>query len=119
MGRDVRPDGGDDGVPHILVRAAAGGAVDRVERGIEEEGVPWVVRSDATGDAASVAHEAAKESPLKIGVSVIDDRIVVHHKQLPAERPLFDAEEVSPETARRLGSNAARLAKGTPLKPID
>lgn len=140
MAGGARPDGGDpggsgsdggSGVPRILLRApgAADGTVAQVERGIEEEGVPWAVRSegsespregsDSPRDGVALAHEAATASSLKIGVSVIDDRVVVHHGRLPADDPLFDESEVSAALARRLGSNAARLAKGTPLKPVD
>lgn len=119
---DPRPDGsgGDDGVPRVRVRCDDGsGLVAHVEHGIEEDGVPWAVESGVTGDSVSVAFEAARASSLKIGVSVLGDRVVVHHKQLPADEPLFDVRGVSAGTARKLGSNAARLAKGTPLKPLD
>jgi hypothetical protein len=44
--------------------------------------------------------------------------VVVHHKQLPDDDPLFDVAEPTPDDARKLGSNAARLAKRMPLKPI-
>ncbi|WP_254537015.1 glycerol dehydratase reactivase beta/small subunit family protein [Halomarina litorea] len=120
MGGDPRPDGGGDDVPRILVRCGdESRLVSHVEHGIEEDGVPWAVESGATGDGVSVAFEAARASSLKIGVSVLGDRVVVHHKQLPDDDPLFDVREVSTATARKLGSNAARLAKGTPLKPLD
>jgi len=111
-----------DDPPRIFVRclgAAEPDAVSYVEHGIEEEGVSWVVQLGFEGDGVAVAQGASDSSPLKIGVSVDDDgRIVVHHEQLPAEEPLFDVADVTEEAARSLGANSARLAKGTPLKPI-
>jgi len=93
--------------------------IDDLEHGIEEEGVSWVVQSGYEGGAVPVAHQAAVESKLKIGVGVThDERIVVHHKQLPSEDPVFDVSDTTPKLARRLGTNSARLAKGIPLKTI-
>lgn len=93
--------------------------IEYVEHGIEEEGVSWAVQRGYNGEGVSVAHEAAVNSPLKVGVSVMpDSRIVIHHKQLPSDNPVFNVSEVTAETARKLGSNSARLAKGTPLKPV-
>lgn len=112
----------DDEVPRIFVWCIGDKepeAVQYIEHGIEEEGVSWVVQRGYEGDGVNVAHEASTNSSLKIGVSVThDSRVVVHHKQLPDADPLFDVDEVTPETARKLGSNSARLAKGTPLKPV-
>lgn len=118
MEDDPRSDGDD--APRILVRCdETSDVVAQVEHGIEEDGVPWAVEDGVTGDSVAVAHEAARTSSLKIGVSVLDDRIVVHHRQLPAADPLFDVRGATAVTARKLGSNAARLAKGTPLKPVE
>lgn len=89
-----------------------------LEHGMEEEGVPWLVQFGADESGVATAYDAAVESPLKIGVSVSDTRIVVHHKQLPPDSPVFDVDAVTAEAARALGSNAARLAKGTPLKTV-
>lgn len=90
-----------------------------IEHGIEEESVSWVVRSGFDGDTVSVAYKAALESSLKVGMSVShDSRVVIHHKQLPDDDPVFDVSEVTPETARKLGSNSARLAKGIPFKTV-
>jgi hypothetical protein len=94
-------------------------SVDYIEHGIEEEGVSWAVQSGFDGDSVPVAYDAAVSSSLKIGVSVApDQRVVVHHKQLPDTDPIFDVARTTADTARKLGSNAARLAKGTPLKQV-
>lgn len=121
MSRGDAGSSGDDGIPRIYVRCLGetnSKWVESVENGIEEEGVPWAVESGFEGDSVAVAHEAAVESPLKIGVAVSDTRLVVHHKHLDADAPLFDVSGVTADSARRLGSNAARLAKGTPLRPV-
>ncbi|EMA59576.1 glycerol dehydratase reactivase beta/small subunit family protein [Halorubrum lipolyticum] len=111
----------DDEIPRIFIRCLSDDIpelVQYIEHGIEEEGVSWVVQHGYDGDGVAVAHEASYDSSLKIGVSVHDSRVVIHHKQLPSDDPLFDIDQTSPETARKLGSNSARLAKKTPLKPI-
>lgn len=111
-----------DEVPRVFVRCIGDrtpSLVQYIEHGIEEEGVSWAVQPGYDGAAAAVAHRAAMDSKLKIGVCVAaDGRVVVHHKQLLNDDPLFDVAEPTPDDARKLGSNAARLAKRMPLKPI-
>jgi hypothetical protein len=114
----------DDEVPCIIVRCFGDPETEpewvaSLEHGLEEEGVPWLVEFEADGDSVATAYRAALESALKIGVSARDTRVVVHHKQLADDSPLFDVSGVTASDARTLGSNAARLAKGTPLKPVD
>lgn len=93
--------------------------VEYIEHGLEEEGVSWAVQSGYEGEGVPVAYDAAVSSPLKIGVSVTPaQRVVVHHKQLPDDDPVFDVAGATTDTARKLGSNAARLAKGSPLKQV-
>ncbi|XVH33374.1 glycerol dehydratase reactivase beta/small subunit family protein (plasmid) [Haloferacaceae archaeon DSL9] len=90
-----------------------------VEHGLEEEGVSWTLQSVDTVDCVATAYQAAVRSTLKIGLcATIDGRLVLHHKQLPRDQPLFDISEVRSDTARQLGANAARLAKGTSLKEL-
>lgn len=111
----------DDEIPRVHVRCLDDEDpewIEYIEHGLEEEGVSWVVQIGFDGDSVAVAYDAAMESALKIGVSVTGSRVVLHHKQLPPDAPVFDVTDVMAESARRLGSNAARLAKGTPLKLI-
>jgi len=112
----------DDEIPRVFVWCVGDGIpehVDQIEHGLEEEGVSWAVRDGFDGESVAVAYEASMNSPLKIGVAVTQDgRVVVHHKQLPDGDPVFDVTSVDEITARKLGSNSARLAKGTPLKPV-
>lgn len=111
-----------DDVPRVFVRCIGDREPDLVqyiEHGIEEEGVSWAVQPGYDDDSVAVAHGAAMDSKLKIGVGVTPDaRVIVHHKQLPSDDPLFDIAEPTTEDARRLGSNAARLAKRMPLKQV-
>ncbi len=113
----------DDAMPRLFVRCVGDREpelVQYIEHGIEEEGVPWVVQHGYDGDGVSVAYDASVTSSLKIGIGVApDSRVVVHHKQLPDDDPVFDRSDVTAKTARALGSNSARLVKGTPLKPLE
>lgn len=112
----------DDDIPRVYVwciGAQESNLIEYIEHGIEEEGVSWSVRFGFDGDSVSVAYEASVNSPLNIGVSVTpDSRVVVHHKQLPENDPVFDISDVTADLARKLGANSARLAKGTPLKTV-
>ena len=113
----------NDELPRIIVRCIGKdeiSEVEYIEYGIEEEGVPWTVQQGYEGDSTVVAHSAAADSPLKVGVSITPElRVVVHHQQLDSDAPVFDISKVTAETARKLGSNSARLAKGTPFKLIE
>ena len=61
---------GDDDLPRVQVWVTGGREPDllaSIERGLEEEGVPWIVR-EAEGGAVSLACEASRASALKIGL---------------------------------------------------
>jgi hypothetical protein len=113
---------GDDDLPRVQVWVTGGREPDllaSIEHGLEEEGVPWVVR-EAEGEGVSLAYEASRASALKIGLVLTPEgRVVIHHEQLPADKPIFDTADATPALARTLGSNAARLAKSTPLAPVE
>lgn len=87
--------------------------------GLEEEGVPVSVQHVSTGTAGQRAWQAARRSPLNVGLGLdCGSRIAaLHHKDLPASEPLLTISEaeLKPERLRRLGANAAKLAKGDPL----
>ena len=112
----------DDEVPRIHIQYPGElepESMAAVEHSIEEESVSWIVQSGSNDDAVAMAYEAAVASSLGIGVSVTpDSRIVIHDERLQVDDPVFDNSETTPEQAERLGSNAARLAKGIPLKSI-
>ncbi len=86
---------------------------------MEEEGIPFEVEECPSGEAVGVAKEAAHMSPLNVGIGVDGAKgtMVLHHRDLPADQPLFvlDLREAGPDELRRLGINAARLVKSEPL----
>ena len=87
--------------------------------GLEEEGIPFEVQESPPGRAVALAKEAAQMSPLNVGIAVsgVEQSVVLHHRDLPAEQPLFviDLRSAPPKELRRLGMNAARLVKAEPL----
>lgn len=120
----------DGDVPRIIVRSLSSGSlIEQLERGIEEEGVPWAVQrleaDDSDSDrqrtgSAAVAHQAASDSGLKIGIGVsADGELALHHARLPEDDPLLSVTNATASEARTVGTNAARLAKHMPLKPLN
>jgi hypothetical protein len=107
--------------PAVNVLIVQGGNVDLqpVFWGMEEEGIPFAVEECSSGEAIGVAKEAAHMSPLNVGIGVDATRgtVALHHRDLPADRPLFvlRLREVGAAELRRLGVNAARLVKSEPL----
>ena len=110
-------------IPSVVVlRLAEAGAqvLREVCAGIEEEGVPTRVvvpsgDSDTDGETVLLAHEAAEESRLDVGVALGVEAVVVHHAKLPERSP---AQVVPAEAGtagwRGAGRSAARIVKGLP-----
>lgn len=91
-------------------------AIAEVLLGLEEEGVPVEVTRHTDLNPLALAHDAALESRLGIGIGVSLDYIVTTTEKLPAERPyLVEILHRSEATDRAAGSNAARLVKRMPL----
>ena len=97
---------------------------EEVERivllGLEEEGIPAEVRASEQDEPAGVlARHAALGSALNVGIGICgaDSTVALHHRELPAERPLVEltVRDCNSTDLRRLGANAARLVKGNPL----
>src|SRR5579863_3482229 len=111
--------------PAVSVLTVRGGTVDLqpVYWGMEEEGIPFEVEECPSGEAVGVAKEAAHMSPLNVGIGVDGAKgtVVLHHRDLPADQPLFvlNLREVGSAELRRLGINAARLVKSEPLVLTD
>src|ERR1700760_873114 len=107
--------------PAIVVLLVRGRAADiqPVLWGMEEEGIPFEVQECSAGEVIGVAKEAAHISPLNVGIGVDGAKgtIVLHHRDLPADQPLFvlNFREAGTRTLQRLGINAARLVKSEPL----
>ncbi|MHB1042811.1 MAG: glycerol dehydratase reactivase beta/small subunit family protein [Eubacteriales bacterium] len=87
--------------------------------GIEEEGVPVAVKT-GEGEADDLGFEAARMSPLEVGIGLDKQgKAVLQHRKLSRRRPLFTVDlNLRPEAARSIGINAARLVKALPLKKI-
>jgi hypothetical protein len=126
--RESPSNGGE--TPRIIVRyvGTEPSAIKWVEHGVEEEGVPWSIRSleeesdidHSENRLVELAYQAASDSRLKIGVVISqDDDIVLHHARLPADEPLFSVVTATRVEAKTIGTNAARLAKRMPLKSLD
>lgn len=91
-------------------------ALREVQAGLEEEGVPYDVHRYEATDPCALAHQAARDSPLDVGVAVTRDGLCVHHAKLPRDRPVCSEHSAEPADARRLGHDAARVVTGVPLK---
>ena len=91
--------------------------------GAEEEGIPCRLdpadETDDETDVASLAHAAAQNSRLDVGVGIASGQVAVHERHMPVERPVI-VSEVEEDHARQVcrsaGANAARLVIGTPLR---
>jgi len=93
--------------------------MDYILWGLEEEGIPAEIQNQRQGSARQLGKRAAMNSRLNVGIGLDGPAksAVLHHRDLPDDEPLFEygAKEFNILTLRRLGANAARLAKGDPL----
>lgn len=92
--------------------------------GIEEEGIPYDVKniSFTENTVLEKLHSAALQSRIGIAVAIISNRVILQHSKLKEEQPLLDVRlnfHSKRETARAIGSNAARLYKVIPFKDIN
>lgn len=93
--------------------------VEKILLGLEEEGVPAEIFEGKQGSPENIAKQAAVRSPVSVGIGVDQRRgvAVLHHRDLPEEKPLFILGPGPLENTplRNLGANAARLVKGNPM----
>ncbi|EJP6472288.1 glycerol dehydratase reactivase beta/small subunit family protein [Clostridium botulinum] len=91
---------------------------DELLWGIEEENIPCGVDIKDEKSAEKLAYKAAQDSKLGIGIGIgNDNRLVITHSKLNFGETLFDVDlERDVYILRNLGSNAARIVKGVPLK---
>lgn len=94
-------------------------ALKQLHYGLEEEGIPCETWTEADGDALSLAWKGSQTSRLGVGVGMDGQTVVLHISKLEQTRPLFRIPIRSVEKVRILGSNAARLVKKLPLKPLE
>lgn len=86
--------------------------------GIEEEQIPVAMREIKVDDVVSRAYQAALSSKLDVGIAYDGNNYVVHYKNLPERKPLFNFNINNDKKLRVLGANAARLVKGIPFKKL-
>jgi hypothetical protein len=90
--------------------------------GAEEEGIPCRLEpDDATDDTnvATLAHTAAQNSRLDVGIGLAAGQVAVQERHMPAERPVIISkvqEDHARQVCRLAGANAARLVIGKPLR---
>ena len=87
--------------------------------GLEEEEIPAEIEEVEEKPLKILAKQAADGSKLNVGIGIsgTDQMALLHHRDLPADKPLFSmtADEFNMTQLRMLGANAARLVKGNPL----
>ncbi|EEW6712092.1 propanediol dehydratase [Escherichia albertii] len=100
----------------VIVVTEIGNCIDtwnEVLLGIEEEGIPFHIQQIPSGEVIDSAWQAARQSPLLVGIACDREKLVVHYKNLPTSAPLFTLMYQQDNHARRsIGNNAARLVKG-------
>jgi hypothetical protein len=103
----------------ILTGGFNGQKLEPILWGLEEEGIPADIQNSPEDGAVELAKQAAHMSPLNVGIGIngTEGKTVLHHRDLPGDRPLFALETNIATFAqlRLLGTNAARLVKGEPL----
>ncbi|HFD8641434.1 TPA: glycerol dehydratase reactivase beta/small subunit family protein [Clostridium perfringens] len=94
--------------------------IEEILWGMEEEGIPFILKNKDLNDAKELANLAANDSKLSVGIGVNSKGDVsLTINKLKEEEPLFFINLEKGNTClRSLGSNGARLVKGMPLKNI-
>lgn len=84
--------------------------------GIEEEGVLYDVIAQPSGEATALAASASGMSMLGSGVGLVGRSLSLHIKGMTSNSPLLGFESATPEQARDIGANSARVIKKLPLR---
>lgn len=96
-------------------------SLKQVGFGMEEEGIPFEKSIKEAGinlPLVELAHQASQASPLSVGLAIDQKRLYLHYRNLKKEDFLYCLSDYSHKPKgilRVLGSNAARLVKGSPL----
>lgn len=102
--------------------AKANGQLLQIKYGLEEEGIPFTCAEKTEFPSIQeLAFGAAENSVLGVGLGIDQNQtVVLHYYRLKPEAPLFilPGSNYTPELGRAMGSNAARLVKGNPFKPL-
>ncbi|MDR3554555.1 MAG: glycerol dehydratase reactivase beta/small subunit family protein [Syntrophobacteraceae bacterium] len=104
----------------LIVQPVPVETVECILWGFEEEGIPYEIVETESGAAERIAKQAADRSRLNVGIGLSgrEKKAVLHHRDLPEQKPLFTLGITSAQrrsALRTLGANAARLVKGEPL----
>lgn len=109
--------------PCILIYSnnANGLILNEILAGIEEEGIPYLIKDSEDKDLIDITYQYAQISKIGIAVGISNNRVVIHFNKLNAINPIIDVELklYEKEKARALGNNAARLYKVMPFKSIE
>jgi len=86
--------------------------------GIEEEGIPYDVKSLECNNSEELSHLGAVKSKLAVGIGVDSEgKVTLAFNKLSKDQPLFIAHlDNDPNILRDLGANAGRLVKGIAFK---
>lgn len=110
----------DKRIPSIVLAVPNGDVdlsdLDDLFNGIEEEEIPVSISPIEQGNIVSNAYQAALSSKLSVGLAFDATQVVLHYKNLAEQEPLFTVKRGNPTIMRMMGTNAARLVKGTPFK---
>ena len=92
--------------------------------GLEEEGIPYSI-TRASGDAKLLAAEAANHSRLRVGIGITRDIAILQIRNYTMDIPVSNEaapalhiklnDPAAKHRCRALGTNAARLVKGSML----
>lgn len=95
-------------------------ALSQLGFGMEEEGIPFERTSKELAEFSllEMAHQASQASPLSVGLAIDRGTIYLHYRNLRQADFLYclnTYRNKSKGILRILGTNAARLVKGSPL----
>ena len=109
--------------PTIRLIATDDAPADKVAQigyGIEEEGIPFsLISPDELSDPVSLAHVAATQSQLLVGIACDGRDAVLHYRNLPLEEFIYrinDNSAIRDNVLRIIRSNTARVVNGFPFK---
>ncbi len=86
--------------------------------GIEEEGIPYEVKSLDCNISEELSYLASVKSKLAVGIGIDSEgKVTITFNKLPKDKPLFIADlDDNLDRLRDLGANAGRLVKGIAFK---
>ena len=84
--------------------------------GIEEEGVLYDVIAQPSGEAEALAALASGMSMLGPGLALVGQATALHIKGMTDASPLLGYAHTTPQQARNIGADSARVIKKLPLR---